>query len=74
MGNRKLYIQIKNRLITNKINYIFLDKIQSIKNYQKAVNSLQLFLNVSIYITGSNAGQIFENIVYLELVCRGYVV
>lgn len=36
-------------------NYIFLDEVQMVEEYQRVVDSLQLRPNVDIYITGSNA-------------------
>lgn len=51
----KLYQYISEHLIPNKMNYIFLDEIQAVNQYEKAINSLQLKSNVDIYITGSNA-------------------
>lgn len=42
--------------ITNKDKYyIFLDEIQSVDSWEKAVNSFKASLNVSIFITGSNS-------------------
>ena len=52
---RKLHNHIKNHLVPGKMNYIFLDEIQNVENFQKTVDSLQLLPNVDIYITGSNA-------------------
>ena len=37
------------------MNYIFLDEIQHVKEYEKAVDSLILKENCDVYITGSNA-------------------
>ena len=37
------------------MNYIFLDEIQNVPNYQKAVDSLFLKDNIDLYLTGSNA-------------------
>lgn len=51
----KLYLYIKNRLIEDKICYIFLDEIQKVKDFEKVVNSLYVKKNVDIYLTGSNA-------------------
>lgn len=51
----KLYSYIKNRLIEDKICYIFLDEIQKVKDFEKVVNSLYVKKNVDIYLTGSNA-------------------
>ncbi|MDR1418490.1 MAG: ATP-binding protein [Endomicrobium sp.] len=50
-----LHDYIETRLIKNKKNYIFLDEIQNVKDFQKAVDSLHLKKNVDLYITGSNA-------------------
>ena len=50
-----LYRYIEERLVPNKWNYIFLDEIQNVPNFEKAVDSLFIKNNVDIYITGSNA-------------------
>ncbi len=52
---RRLYQHVKERLIPDKMNYVFLDEVQNVENFQKAVNSLNLLKNVDLYITGSNA-------------------
>lgn len=52
---RTLYFYIKDRLLPDRMNYIFLDEIQHVENYQKAVDSLFIKKNTDIYITGSNA-------------------
>lgn len=52
---RKLYKYVCDKLITDKMNYVFLDEVQLVPEYQKAVDSLQLQKNIDIYITGSNA-------------------
>jgi predicted AAA+ superfamily ATPase len=50
-----LHDHIKARLLPKKMNYVFLDEIQLVNGYQKAVNSLFIKKNVDLYITGSNA-------------------
>ena len=50
-----LYQYIKERLLPDRMNYIFLDEIQHVQQYQKAVDSLFLRKNCDVYITGSNA-------------------
>lgn len=50
-----LYQYVKDRLIPDRMNYIFLDEIQNVDAYQKAVDSLFLKENCDVYITGSNA-------------------
>jgi len=52
---RMLYEHIKKLIIPNKMNYIFLDEIQHVKSFEKAVDSLFLKDNCDVYITGSNA-------------------
>ena len=50
-----LYFEIKSKLQANKPNYIFLDEIQNIANFEKMVDGLYASENVDVYITGSNA-------------------
>lgn len=52
---KKLHDHIQSNLVPDKMNYIFLDEIQNVPEFQKAVNSLRLKNNVDIYITGSNS-------------------
>ncbi len=51
----KLYFEIKSKLQTGKTNYIFLDEIQNIPEFEKLVDGLYATENTDIYITGSNA-------------------
>ena len=46
---------IEERLVPDKKNYIFIDEIQEVENFQRAVDSLFIKENTDIYITGSNA-------------------
>jgi len=50
-----LYDYINARLAPDKINYIFIDEIQNIKDFQKAVDGLFIKKNVDLYLTGSNS-------------------
>ena len=50
-----LYIYISSKLIKDKINYVFIDEVQKITDFQKACNSLYIKKNVDLYITGSNS-------------------
>lgn len=52
---KTLYSYIKERLIPDKINYIFLDEIQHVDQFEKVVDSLFIKENADVYITGSNA-------------------
>jgi len=52
---RLLYEYIKPLLLPDKMNYVFLDEIQHVDQFEKAVDSLFIKPNVDVYITGSNA-------------------
>ena len=52
---KALYVYIKERLCADKMTYIFLDEIQKVDSFPKAVDSLFIKENTDIYITGSNA-------------------
>lgn len=46
---------IKKHLNPDNMNYILLDEVQLIPEWERAVNSVRLIKNTDIYITGSNA-------------------
>lgn len=52
---KKLYQYIRDRLQSNAMNYIFLDEVQHVEGFEKAVDSLFLKKNCDVYVTGSNA-------------------
>ena len=52
---KDLYNYINDQIEVNKKYYIFLDEVQNVKDFQKAVDSLYIKDNVDVYITGSNA-------------------
>ena len=53
----QIHAHIKHLMVEDKPNYIFLDEIQNVKEFQRLVDSLYIKPNVDIYIyiTGSNA-------------------
>lgn len=51
----QIHTHIKERLVADMPNYIFLDEVQNIKEFQRFVDSLYIKPNVDVYITGSNA-------------------
>jgi predicted AAA+ superfamily ATPase len=51
----QIHTLIKQRLVEDKSNYIFLDEVQNVKEFQRLVDSLYIKPNVDVYITGSNA-------------------
>ena len=46
---------ISQNIISNGINYLFIDEIQNIKGFEKVINSWREEGNISIFITGSNS-------------------
>ena len=52
---KKLYEFIKTRLLPDRMNYIFIDEVQVVDKFQKAVDSLYIKKNCDVYITGSNS-------------------
>lgn len=50
-----LYNLVNEQLDSNEMNYVFLDEVQQVERFQKAVDSLYIKKNVDLYITGSNA-------------------
>ncbi len=52
---KELYKYINDKLTSKKQYYIFIDEVQNVKDFQRAVDSLYIKKNVDVYITGSNA-------------------
>ena len=50
-----LYNYVNSKLVDDKMNYVFINEVQRITNFQKAVDSLYIKKNVDLYITGSNS-------------------
>ena len=53
--SRQLYAYVNERLLPDKKMYVFLDEVQRVAEFQKAVDSLYIKKNCDVYITGSNA-------------------
>jgi uncharacterized protein len=53
--SKELYEYVNARLIKDKKNYVFLDEVQQVNNFQESVDWLYVKKNVDLYITGSNA-------------------
>lgn len=52
---RKLYEKITDNLQADQMNYIFLDEIQMVPEFERVLDSLFVKENVDLYVTGSNA-------------------
>jgi len=59
---RLLYDDVKNRLAPSGKTYLFLDEIQEVKSWEKAVNSFMTDFDVDIYVTGSNSRMLSSEI------------
>ena len=52
---KELYDYVMKMVKDDKKYYVFLDEVQNIEEFQKAVDGLYIKKNIDIYITGSNA-------------------
>jgi len=55
-----LYNFLNSKIQKDKMNYILLDEIQVVENFEKVVDSLFINPNVDIYLTCSNATLLFH--------------
>lgn len=51
----QLYSLISQNIVPGQKNYLFLDEVQQVKGWEKALNSISLEYDTDIYVTGSNA-------------------
>ena len=51
----KLYREIESRISKNSKVHIFLDEVQEVKDWEKAVNSFLSDFGADVYVTGSNS-------------------
>lgn len=52
---KDLHQYVKKQIKDNKQYYVFIDEVQDVPEFQKAVDGLYIIKNVDLYITGSNA-------------------
>lgn len=52
---REIYALIDSKLIKDKPNYIFLDEVQNVPEFEKLLDGLYINENIDLYVTGSNA-------------------
>jgi len=55
VGYNKLLDYVLSILKPKKMNYVFIDEIQLLRDWDKVANALRLQNNVDLYLTGSNA-------------------
>lgn len=53
--SKQLYDLVNEKLNPDKMNYVFLDEVQKVHEFEKACDSLYVKKNVDLYITGFNA-------------------
>lgn len=58
-----LYAEISTRIESDKKNYIFLDEVQEVEDFDKVVRSLILDPGNDVYLTGSNSSMFSSEIV-----------
>jgi predicted AAA+ superfamily ATPase len=52
---KDFYFHIKENLSAEGMNYVFLDEIQMLDNFERLLDGLHILKNVDLYATGSNA-------------------
>jgi len=52
---KEIYEYIKNQLQENVTNYVFIDEIQNVPEFEKLLEGLFVTPNIDLYVTGSNA-------------------
>ena len=59
---KKLNQYIKEKIVDDKLYYLFFDEIQNVEHFEKVINSLRASKKVSIFITGSNSRLLSEEL------------
>jgi predicted AAA+ superfamily ATPase len=55
LGWERLYDHVNARLLPDKKNYVFIDEVQNVADFQRAADGLFIKDNVDLYLTGSNS-------------------
>ena len=50
-----LHDEILSKIVPGEMNYVFIDEVQNIPEFEKTIDSLFIRENIDLYITGSNA-------------------
>jgi len=62
MTAKMLYNEVKEKLTSEGKTYLFLDEVQEVKDWEKAVNSFMTDFDVDLYVTGSNSRMLSSEI------------
>ncbi len=54
-GWKAIYDYIVKHLIKNSTNYVFIDEVQNVPEFEKLLEGLYVHPNIDLYVTGSNA-------------------
>ena len=60
----EIYDYIKALLLESKINYVFIDEVQNIPEFEKLLEGLYVTPNIDLYVTGSNAYLLSSECIY----------
>ncbi len=52
---KEIYDHIKTLLRDNETNYVFIDEVQNIPEFEKLLEGLYVTSNIDLYVAGSNA-------------------
>lgn len=52
---QKLYVYVQNKITSTSKYYLFIDEVQEINSWEKAINSFLIDFDIDIYLTGSNS-------------------
>ncbi len=75
---KELNKYVEERIVNKNKYYLFIDEIQNVKHFEKAINSLNTKHNISIFVTGSNSNLLSSEIAtllsgrYLEFIIYPY--
>ncbi len=60
---KKMDAYVRDRIKDKKMYYLFLDEVQNVEHFEKAVNSLRASIkNISIFLTGSNSKMLSDEL------------
>jgi predicted AAA+ superfamily ATPase len=62
MTAKMLYDEVKGKLPSGGKTYLFLDEVQEVKDWEKAVNSFMTDFDVDLFVTGSNSRMLSSEI------------